>query len=137
MSEFLNIYKTLAKVIDDLGLGITIATENDDFTPPSSGQWAELTILSHDIDSMGKSGAGDEASGLYQVSIFDADEGTLSGVALALADTIAAAFTHGQTYTHFGGTEVFINRLSRNAGRIVGSFYQIDISIYWTAYLDR
>lgn len=137
MSEFLNIYKTLAKVVDDLALGVTAVTENDAFDPPSAGRWLELTMISHDIDSMGKSGAGDEASGLFQISIFDADEGTLSGPALTLADTLSAAFRHGTEYTHFGGTEVYIDRLTRNAGRIAGPFYQIDMSIYWKAYIDR
>ncbi len=137
MSEYLNIYKTFAKVVDDLSLSVSVAVENDDFVPPSAGQWVELTMLSHDIDSMGKSGAGDEASGIFQISLFDADAGTLSGVLLGLADTLSAAFTHGTEYTHFGGVEVFIQKTSRNAGRIVGAFYQVDLSVYWTAYIDR
>lgn len=137
MSEFLNIAKTFAKALDDLSLGVTVYQENDGFEPPTSGQWCEMTMLSHDIDSMGKSGAGDEASGVCQVSLFDADENTLAGALLTLADTIAAGFTHGTEYTEFGGTTVFIQRLTRSAGRIVGPFYQIDLSIYWTAYIDR
>ena len=137
MSEFLNIYKTFAKVINDLALGIDVIPENDDFDPPSTGQWAELSILSHNITSMGKSGAGDEASGVCQISLYDADTGTLGGVLLALGDTIAASFKHGTSHTEYGGTEVFISSLSRNTGRIAGSFYQIDLSINWTAYIDR
>tara|TARA_R110000803_G_scaffold95344_2_gene163213 strand:- start:1133 stop:1546 length:414 start_codon:yes stop_codon:yes gene_type:complete len=137
VSEFLNIYKTFAKVLNDLSLGIDVIPENDDFDPPSAGQWAEFSILSQDITSMGKSGAGDEASGVCQISLYDADTGTLSGVLFALADTISANFTHGTSYTEYGGTAVFINSLSRNTGRIAGAFYQIDLSINWTAYIDR
>ena len=74
MSEFLNIYKTFAKVLNDLSLGIDVIPENDDFDPPSAGQWAEFSILSQDITSMGKSGAGDEASGVCQISLYDAEQ---------------------------------------------------------------
>jgi hypothetical protein len=135
--EFLNVYKTFAKALDDLALGVDVIPENDDFDPPSAGRWIEMTMLSQDIDSMGKSGAGDEASGVLQLSLFDADTGTLSGNLLTLADLLTTSFKHGATFTEFGGVEVFIQRSTRNAGRLNGAFYQIDLSIYWTAYIDR
>lgn len=134
--SYLNVARQFAKAMSDLSLGITVVQENDDFTPPSSGRWAEVTMVSHDFDSMGKSGAGDEQSGIYQVSLFDADTGTLPGALYTLADTLAAEFVHGKEYSEYTDT-VFIDRLTRNAGRISGGFYQIDLSIYWTSYTDR
>lgn len=133
---FLNVAKQFANAVDDLNLGITAAQENDDFAPPSSGQWAEMTMLGHEIESMGKTGAGDEHSGIMQISLFDANTGTLPGVLYGIADTLAAEFTHGKEYTDFTDT-VFIQRLTRGAGRVEGGFFQIDLSIYWTAYADR
>lgn len=134
--SFLNVAKQFASAVDALSLGITVVQENDDFAPPSSGQWAEMTMLSHDFESMGKSGAGDEQVGICQISLFDADTGKLQGALLATADTIQAAFKHGTEFSDYTDT-VFIQRVTRNAGRIVGGFYQIDLSIYWTSYTDR
>lgn len=135
-AQYLRVAKTFAKAVDDLSLGITVIQENDDFSPPASGQWAEMTMLSHDTDSLGKSGAGDENTGVLQISLFDADTGTLQGVLLGLADQLSAEFVHGKEYTLFTDT-VYINQSTRNAGRINGGFYQIDLSIEWTCYTDR
>jgi len=132
--SFLNVAKQFAKSVDDLALGITVVQENDDFTP--AGQWAEMTMLSHDFDSLGKSGAGDEQSGICQISLFDAATGTLQGSLLGIADAINAGFRHGAEFSDFTDT-VFIQRVTRNAGRVSGGFYQIDLSIYWTSYTDR
>jgi hypothetical protein len=135
-ASFLNVAKTFAKAVDDLSLGITVVQENDDFQPPSSGQWAEMTMLSHETDSMGKSGSGDENTGVLQISLFDADAGTLQGVLLGIADQLSAEFTHGTEYTLFTDT-VYINRSFRSQGRMVGGFYQIDFTIEWICYSDR
>ena len=134
--SFLNVAKQFATAIDDLSLGVTVVQENDDFEPPTNGQWCEMTMLAHEYDSMGKSGAGDEQSGILQVSIFDAATGTMPAVAYGIADSLAAEFYHGKEYTDFTDT-VFIDRLTRNQGRVEGGFYQVDLSIYWTSYTDR
>ena len=134
--SYFNVAKQFAKTLNDISLGVTVVQENDDFEPTTNGQWCEMTMLAHDYDSMAKSGAGDLQSGICQVSIFDAAVGTMQGNLYALADALAAEFTHGKEYNDFTDA-VYIDRLTRNTGRVEGGFYQCDVSIYWTSYTDR
>lgn len=132
-ANYLDVNKTFAKVIDDLNLGISVFQENDDANPPESGRWAEMNMLSHDTDPLAKDD-GHDNTGVCQISLFDADTGTLQSAILTLADTIQAAFTHGQEYTEFNSVTVFIDRVRRNRGRMVGKYYQVDLSIFWRSY---
>lgn len=132
-AHFLNITKTFLKALDDLSLGITVYPENVDFDPPSSGRWAELTIIRHDADPLSKDDA-NEIEGICQVSLYDADTGTTPAALLTLADTIANEFQHGTSYEHFTDVVVKIRSVTRSPGRMVGRYYQTDLSVNWTCY---
>lgn len=132
-ANYLDVNKTFAKVLSDLDLGINVYQENDEAVPPDSGRWAEMTMLSHDSDPLAKDD-GTDNTGVCQISLFDGDTGTGQGALLTLADTIDAAFQHGQEYTEYNSVTVFIQRVKRNAGRMNGKYYQIDLSVFWTSY---
>lgn len=141
MSAFLAIDKTLRQVLSDLALGLQIIGQNTAFDPlvdlGTDTEWLEIAQLPGPTTSMMKSGtpAADENAGIFQISVMSRSVGQGEGVMMALADTIAAAFKHGVTYTHF--EDVFIQNTSRNTGRVAGGFYQLDLSISWTSYVDR
>lgn len=141
MSSFDNIDKTLRTALNDLNLGVDLIGENTLFNPEAdiaSGDiWIETTQLPSGVDSMMKSGSpsADENTGIFQVSLFTKDTDSGSDALKTLADTVATEFFHGQTYSDF--EVIFIQNSSRNNGRINGTYYQIDVSVSWIAYVDR
>ncbi|MCK5603263.1 hypothetical protein KAR91_15375 [Candidatus Pacearchaeota archaeon] len=138
MSSFYDIERTISQAIADLALGITVHEQNENFAPPSTGQWGELTIIPNPVESGFKDGASigmDENTGIAQISLFDADVGTLGKVLLQLADSIAAGFKHGTIYSAF--EDVFIQNTSRSSSRMNGGYFQLDVSISFISYVDR
>jgi|TARA_R100000789_G_scaffold90199_1_gene87623 hypothetical protein len=137
MSSFYKILHTFAKAVDDLSLGITVVQDNDNFTPPDDGQWAVLSMIPLPVVS-GMKGATvsmDVNEGIMQISLFDSVVGGMAKTLLDIADTIAATLTHGTTFTDF--EDVIIQSTSINQGRIVGGFWQLDVSVTYTSYVDR
>jgi len=144
VSAFYDIQRTFAKVLDDAALGILTIQENQDFDPTKDGnpQWSELTLIPISNVSGNKArlavdGGFDENEGIAQVSLFDKETGGGSKALLELADTIGGLFVHGDTHTLFNSVKVFIQQTDRNVGRIEDGYYQIDMSISWTSYVDR
>jgi len=144
MSAFYDIQRTFAKIIDDAALGILTIQENQDFDPTAAGnpQWSELTLLpttnvSGDKSLTAATSGFDENEGIAQISLYDKETGGGAKTLLDLADTIAGLFIHGTEYTEFNGVIVFIQQADRNVGRIEDGYYQIDLSISWTSYVDR
>ena len=144
MSAFYDIQRTFARAISDAALGIRTVQENEDFDPviDAALQWSELTILPTTNITGNKAptaseGGFDENEGIAQVSLFDKETGGGAKTLLELADAIGGLFVHGMTYTFYNGVEVFIQQTDRNVGRIEDGYYQIDMSITWTSYVDR
>jgi hypothetical protein len=77
----------------------------------------------------------DVNEGIMQISLFDSVVGGMAKTLLDIADTIAATLTHGTTFTDF--EDVIIQSTSINQGRIVGGFWQLDVSVTYTSYVDR
>jgi hypothetical protein len=143
MSAFYNITRTLAQVLQDIELGIPIVMENQEFEPPDAGQWAAMFMLPIPNTSMGKGHIvwkdADENSGIMQISLFDSDSGNLAAALYILADKIGSSFIHGVEYSfpQFGDEVVYIDNVSRDAGRNQGGFFQMDISVNWISYIQR
>lgn len=142
MSGFVGIDAALRKALSDLSLGYPLIGENTNFNPQSltSDIWIEAFQLPSDVVSGMKSGndAMDENQGIFQVSVFTKDTNSGNSAVMAIVDSIASEFTHGKEYTDAGSNEtVFIQNSSRNNGRVEGAFYQVDLSITWTAYIGR
>ncbi len=143
--SFVNIDKTLRKVVDDLALGVDVVVGNDDFDPLTStgDTWIELTQLPTETIPGDKSptaitGGFDENRGIFQISIFDKDVGGGEAAIMALAETVraSAGFTPTTIHTDFTD-EVQILSVSRNQARVQGPFYQVDISVAWLSFVDR
>ena len=129
-ANYLNVLKTFLKSLDDLVTGVTFYPDNVDVIP--TGQWGQVSMISHDTDPLSKDPEHDN-SGVFQISIFD-DVGNTPADLLTLMDTLATEFHHGQSYEHFADVVVFIDRLTLNAPRVVGGFVQGDLSIFWKSY---
>ena len=105
-------------------------------------QWSVLTILPVSNITGNKApiaaqGGFDENEGIAQVSLFDKETGGGAKTLLDLADAIGGLFVHGITYSFFNDVAVFIQQTDRNVGRIEDGYYQIDLSISWSSYVDR
>ena len=139
-ANYLNVLKTFTKAVDDLALtdsnsdAITFYPGNTDAEPPSSGQWGEINMLPHDSDPLSKTDGAHENNGICQVSLYDAETGAMPTALMTLADSLADEFKHGKSYEHFTDVKVFIQRVSLSAPRVVGRYFQADLSVYWTCY---
>lgn len=138
MSSWFPINKALINSIIDLGLPHPIIQENVSKKEIDVAQGEdfhlEVTSLPADTDPLTKAEL-DQYNGIFQISINGKlNKGT--GTILALADTILNAYKTGQTYTN-SGCEVEIDSSSMERPRPEGSFYVIDLSITWFAYIDR
>ena len=145
MSNYAGIDKTLRKALSDMALGYKMVLENENFDPTTltADVWLEVFQLPAGTTSMMKTFAGaaagsrgaDENTGIFQVSILSKNINDGPAEVVGIADLLANEFYHGKQYDDF--EDVFIQGSDRNAGRIDGGFYRIDISVNWTSYVDR
>jgi len=130
------VHQIFVQSYDDLALGIPNAYENKDIEPPTEGIYSVINLLPDITDSLGKSGTDcDLATGIFQVSIY-APAGSNVGESLQLVDTILNFYQHGKMLTQ-GTQEVEIISSNRNGGRNTDGHFIIDITINYTATLER
>ena len=123
----------LIQAVIDLSLGLPIAHENANFTPPDDSPWLAVYMLPGQDDSLMKDALGlDQANGIFQISIY-APSGTGGGLSQRTADTILQYFKHGRTLAQ----NTYISSSARNTGRNADGWYIIDVSINYQAFIQR
>lgn len=136
MSE-IRINAALVQGLAAAGLGLTIAPEGKNFTPPSvSTPWAAWFNLpaSTDTSSLGVGGM-DETVGVFQVDLnYPMNDGT--GNILAAVQKLRDYFVAGRRLVYQTQC-VHIERVTRNNLRPVDGWQQINVSIYYSANTIR
>lgn len=136
MSE-IRINAALVQGLAAAGLGLTIAPEGKNFTPPSvSTPWAAWFNLPADTDaaSLGAGGM-DETVGIFQVDLnYPLNDGT--GNILAQVQKLRDYFVAGRSLVYQTQC-VHIERVTRNNLRPVNGWQQINVSIYYSANTIR
>lgn len=137
MSSFYDITRTMLQTFSDLGLSVDWYVENEDYQPPTTGIHAVVNFLFNPTESGSKGGDNDfdVVSGIMQISLRDADTGTLGKDVYDLADLIAAGFKHGDNPADF--ESIHVDNTSLTQGRVIGGYYQMDVSVSWFSYIDR
>jgi len=136
--SWLAIEKALIRSVTGLSLGVPIVQEND--TVERKGKqgandiWLEVFNLPAGTIPLDKSLV-DQFNGIFQISIYGLQNKGKS-VVLSMLDTLLPAYKTGQEYTVDTCT-VEIDSASPEAPRPDGSYYIIDLSITWFAYIDR
>lgn len=104
----------------------SIAWENRDFTPPTSGGWIELTVLGNTGLTRGMAGNGSNISvqdtGLIAINIYT-PEGSGTATGRGYADTLAALFEHKL----FSGVTTYTATLT--ARGVVNGWHQLNLTI--------
>lgn len=136
MSE-IRINAALVQGLAAAGLGLTIAPEGKNFTPPSvSTPWAAWFNLpaSTDPSSLGVGGM-DETVGVFQVDLnYPLNDGT--GNILTAVQKLRDYFVAGRRLVYQGQC-VKVERVTRNNLRPVNGWQQINVSIYYSANTIR
>lgn len=131
--------KALVASIDNMNLSHPIVQENVELERKQNIQnnndfWIEHFLLPSGADPLSKDGL-TEYNGVFQVSI----NGQLNkgkGGILQLADQILASYVTGEIYSN-SGCDVNIYTSTIEPPREDGSFYVIDLSIEFGAYISR
>ena len=102
----------------------TIAWENRDFTPPTSGDWVELTVLGNTGQTRGINGdvGAVRDSGLIAINIYT-PEGSGTATGRGYADTLAALFEHER----FSGITTYAATLTTRG--VVNGWHQLNLTI--------
>lgn len=136
--SWLAVEKALVRSVTGLSLGVPIVQEND--TVERKGKqgantiWLEVFNLPADTDPLDKN-LTDQFNGIFQISIYGL-QNKGKGTLLSMLDTLLAAYKTGQEYTVDTCT-IQIDSASPEPGREDGSYFIIDLSITWFAYIDR
>lgn len=126
----------LVKAFIDADFGLSIAHENRHFEPEQGSPWVRFSFAPNppEVSTIGQVGL-DKHSGLVFVDIFyPTGEGT--GRAATKAEEIRAYFPAGKRFS-FSGQNVQIVNSGRLQGRIEKDWFQIPVSISWTAETQR
>ena len=136
MSE-VKINAALVQGLAAAALGLTIAPEGKNFTPPSvSTPWAAWFNLPADtqVASLGV-GGNDETVGVFQVDLnYPLNDGTAN--ALGAVQKLRDYFVAGRRLVYQGQC-VKVERVTRNNLRPVDGWQRINVSIYYSAYITR
>lgn len=136
MSE-VKINAALVQGLAAAALGIAIAPEGKNFTPPTvSTPWVAWFNLpaSTDVASLGV-GGNDETVGVFQVDLnYPLNDGTAN--ALAAVQKLRDYFVAGRRLVYSGQT-VKVERVTRNNLRPVDGWQRINVSIFYSAYTIR
>lgn len=136
--SWLAVEKTLIRSVTGLSLGVPIVQEND--TVERKGKqgantiWLEVFNLPADTTPLDKN-LTDQFNGIFQISIYGL-QNKGKGSLLSMLDTLLAAYKTGQQYTVDTCT-IEIDSASPGPAREDGSYFIIDLSITWFAYIDR
>lgn len=128
----------LVKGYQALGLTVPVAFETVSFTPPPSGEYAELFNLPSDLApvTLGDSGM-DRYNGIFQIN-FNVPEKGGSGKLHDWADLTRQYFKAGKTLVH-NTQKVHIQRAVpssiRKSDKTAG--WVISMSVYWYADMSR
>lgn len=136
MSE-IRINAALVAGLTATALGIPIANEGKNFTPPAvTLPWAAWFNLPADTDSASLGVGGmDETVGLFQVDLnYPLNDGT--GNILAAVQKLRDYFVAGRRLVYQGQC-VKVDRVTRNNLRPVNGWQQINVSIYYSANTIR
>ena len=126
----------LRKTINDLGIGLPIAFENENFTPPVGEPWAAVFIIPNQpsVATLGDAGD-DEHDGIVQIDLnYPTHQGT--GLCLQKADFIRENYSAGKRF-ELEGQEIGITSCGRSSGRQIDGVYTISLTISWWAYTRR
>jgi len=136
--SWLAVEKALIRSVTGLSLGVPIIQENDTVERKgkqgASAIWLELFNLPADTTPLDKSLA-DQFNGIFQISIYGLQNKGKNSI-LTTLDTLLAAYKTGQQYTVDTCT-IEIDSASPEPAREDGSYFIIDLSITWFAYIDR
>lgn len=119
----------------DTNTGLTTVYENES-APEGTEPWAVFTLVPETLVpvTLGKGGE-DEAKGIARIDLnypLDTGEGTAS----AVFNLLREKFIAGQTFTN-NGQPVRILSCGRAQGKAVNGWYQVSISINWSARIKR
>ncbi len=128
------IHQALTQSLIDLNLGLQIAHENVDFTPPDDEAWLDVTRLPNERTSLTKYEL-DEETGIYQISYYQ-PSGASVGDMLQNIDLILQKYQHN-THLVSGDQVVVVVNSGQNEGRNENGWYRIDISVSYKTDIIR
>lgn len=137
--SWLAVEQALTNSVDSMGLGYPIIQENDTEERKKDIQgggefWIEHFNLPAATEPLDKN-LTDQYQGIFQISIYGQQNKGKGGI-LAILDQVLAFYLTGQEYTENTCTvQVFSS--SPEVPRIDGSYYVIDLSVNWGAYIGR
>lgn len=115
---------------------IPTAWENNEFTRPESGKWAEVFFVPNtpDVNTLGADGQ-DQVTGFMQFTLHYS-RGTGTAEARADFEAIRDVFPAGASFTH-SGTTARIKSCGRSQGRNDKAGYTVYITINFYAHIAR
>ena len=136
--SWLAVEKALIRSVNDLALGLPIVQENDTTERKSNAGaaeiWLEVFNLPADTFPLDKN-LTDQFNGIFQISIYGKQNKGKNAI-LTTLDTLLDAYKTGQQYT-VDTCVIEIDSASPEPAREDGSYFIIDLSITWFAYIDR
>lgn len=125
----LHIRDTLISLVQ--AVGYPVAYENSDFSPEGHQAWLAVHFMPTTSESLSTSA--DDERGVFQVSVFTKrNSGNFDTEQLRIIDELKRVF-----YTGANSDGVTILDVSTNAGQPSNGWYQRDLSIEYSSYINR
>ena len=131
-----NVENALITAYQGAGLSLPTEYENQEFTRPSSGNYATVYFVPNQPEGGTLGDTGEDAiDGFFQIDIY-VERFKGNSEIRAHLETLRSVFKAGARFTSNGQT-VIINSCGRNQGRNIDGYYMATITIFWRAYLNR